>query len=188
MMRRVAAIVSAMLGLSLLVGCGATSVEGKPLPPDVEALLAVEGGAYVVLTFDTTLDSSLEERLEAAGVALYDPLGNHSYQAYLPASAVEVLDELEADERLTDIALIDPESKVRGSFDDPAATYDVVVHLYDTPTADETAALEEGLTVLRTGEGVMHFVEGKATGAQIRALVALPFVKAVEAAVPNTGG
>jgi hypothetical protein len=187
-MKATASMLSAMLGLSLLLGCVSTAVEGKPVPPDVEALLAEEREAYVILTFDTTPDSSLEERLELAGIALCDPLGSHAYQAYLPASAVGALGELKAEERVTGVALIDPESKVRGDFDDPAATYDVVVHLYDAPTADETTALEEGLTILRTGEGVMHFVEGQATGAQIRALVALPFVKALEAAALYNGG
>jgi hypothetical protein len=187
-MRVITAILGALVVLSLLAGCAPAGVEGRPLPPDVEALLAEEGGAYVVLTLASTLDAALERRLDAAGIVLYDPLGGSQYQAYLPAAAAGALADLQAEAVITKVAAIDPESKLKGDFDDPSETYAVIVHLYAEPTTEISAALDEHMTVLRRGEGVMHFVEGQATGAQIRALIALPYVKAVEAAVSYSSG
>jgi hypothetical protein len=172
----------------LLAACGPTPAESPSLPEEVTAALAEQDGAYVVLTLANTLDASLAQRLEAAGILLFDPLGNNQFQAYLPATAVPALSALRADGTVTGVMAIDPASKIRGEFPDAQASYAVIVHFYATPTAAETAVLAAQMEVEKTALGVMNFAEGHATGAQIREMANLSFVKAIEAAVISTGG
>jgi len=186
-MKRIVLLLS-LFSLVWLAGCGATAAEDGDLPDEVTAALAEQDGAYVVLTLANTLDASLAQRLEAAGILLFDPLGNNQFQAYLPATAVPALAALRADGTVTGVMAIDPASKIRGEFPDAQASYAVIVHFYAAPTAAETAVLAAQMEVEKTALGVMNFAEGHATGAQIREMVDLPFVKAIEEAVISTGG
>ena len=184
-------LVFSLLSLIWLAGCGATAVTVNDLPdlPDeVTAALAEQGGAYVILTFATTLDPALTERLAEAGILLFDPLGGNQFQAYLPATAAPTLDRLRADGVVTGVAAIDPASKIQGEFADAQEIYAIIVHLYAAPTADQTALLADYMVIEQTAVGVMNFMEGQAAAAQIQEMARLPFVKAIEEAVVSSGG
>jgi hypothetical protein len=172
----------------LLAACGPTPAESPSLPEEVTAALAEQDGAYVILTLSNTLDAALVQRLAEAGILLFDPLGNNQFQAYLPATAVPALTALRTDGTVTGVMAIDPASKIRGEFSDAQETYAVIVHFYAAPTEGETAVITAQMQVEKTAVGVMNFVEGQATGAQIREMANLPFVKGIEAAVISTGG
>lgn len=187
-MKNFAKIISIFLFLILLAACAPTADENNNLPAEVEEALGENEGAYVILTLATTLDASLAQQLENAGIVLYDPLGENRFQAYLPATAVATLTTLLTNQTITAVALIDPATKIKGDFPDPAAPYNVIVHFYAAPTEAETAVLASAMQVENVAEGVMNFAAGQATGAQIREIATLPFVRGIEAAVISTGG
>ncbi len=174
--------------LAVLATCAPVSGDAESLPPQAQTATAADRGAYVVLTLPQTLTPALQGQLEAAGIRLFDPLGENRFQAYVPATAVSALTALQADNLISDVTGIDPASKIKGDFANGQQLYDVVVQFYETPTESETAVLADHMTVGRTAVGVMDFVEGQATGAQIKQLAELPFVKLIEPATRNTGG
>lgn len=188
MMRIIPIIFSVLAFLVLLAACGPTADEVTTIPAEIEEVLLESDGAYVVLTLATTLDASLAQQLENAGIVLFDPLGENRFQAYLPATAVPSLTTLLTNQTIKGVALIDPATKIQGEFPDPAAPYDVIVHFYTAPSEAETAVLASTMQVENVAEGVMNFAAGQATGAQIREIATLPFVKGIEEAVLSTGG
>ncbi|MCB8984660.1 MAG: hypothetical protein H6659_12600 [Ardenticatenaceae bacterium] len=187
-MKSILTILSSLLLLAVLAACAPTNGAAGQLPPEVQTALPENEGAYVVLTLPETVTPELEGQLEAAGIRLFDPLGEHRYQAYVPQTAVTALSSLQADDLVQDVAIIDPASKIKGEFANARQTYRIVVQFYEEPTEEETAVLADHMNVGRTAEGVMNFVEGRATGAQIKQLAELPFVKLIEPATRNTGG
>lgn len=187
-MKIIPRIFSVLAYLVLLTACGPTVAEINTIPVEVEEVLSESDGAYVILTLANTLDVTLGQQLENAGIVLFDPLGENRFQAYLPATAVSSLTALLANRTITGVALIDPATKIKGEFPDPAVPYEVIVHFYAAPTAAETAVLASFMAVEKIAEGVMNFAEGQATGAQIREIATLSFVKGIEATVVSTGG
>lgn len=187
-MKSILIIISSLLLLALLAACASVNDAAAPLPPSVQTMMTENEGAYVLLTLAEAPDPALEIQLNEAGIRLFDPLGENRFQAYVPSTAVSTLSALQADDLILDVAAIEPASKIKGEIADPQAAYDVVVHFYEAPTESETAVLAEHMIVDRTAVGVMSFVEGRATGAQVKQLAELAFVKRIELAVVNTGG
>jgi hypothetical protein len=174
---------------------GLIDIEATAVPPNtpffpgmMQQAMAEQDGVFVILTLTKTLDEALAQQFEAAGIRLFDPLGDYRFQAYVPQTAVSTLALWQAERHIVSVEAIDPITKIKGSFIDPAEHYAIVVHFYTEPTEAETAVLASQMQVERTAVGVMNFVEGQATGAQIEGLSALPFVKAIEEAVVSSGG
>jgi hypothetical protein len=188
MMKTITITLSILMAIVWLVACGPTDAGPASLPEEVEKMLAEEGGAFVILTLADTLDASLQAQLDEAGIVLFDPLGANQYQAYLPQTAVPTLAALQANQNITSVAAIDPATKIKGSFTDPAKSYAIIVHFYKAPAEAETDVLANQMTVRDTAVGVMNFAEGEATANQIEAIANLSFVKGIEEAVVSTGG
>lgn len=186
MMKQIGWLLAIFLLWGWLAGC--TPGQADTLPERVQGMINGRDGAYVIVTLPGTLDETIAQQLDAAGIVLFDPLGEYRFQAYVPAAAVPFLATLHTSNVILDVTSIDPTTKLRGEFADPQAAYAIVVHLYGAPTAMETTVLSDQMVVERTAVGVMNFVEGQATGAQIEQLVELPFVKRVEEAVVSSGG
>lgn len=179
-----------MLGV-LLVIWGLAACRPDPatiLPDEVQQAMNTQEGAYVILTLADTVDEALADQLAAEGIILYDPLGEYRFQAYVPQTAVPALATRQANETIVGIEAIDPATKIKGTFADATAVYTIIVHFYTAPTAAETAVLSQFMQVEQTAVGVMNFVAGEASGAQIPAISALPFVKGIEEAVLSSGG
>ncbi|MFO7683913.1 MAG: hypothetical protein R6X34_28105 [Chloroflexota bacterium] len=185
-MKQIGLLLAVFLMGVWLVGCMAG--EADDLADRVQAMMDGDAGAYVVLTLPGTVDAALTQQLDAAGIVLFDPLGEYRYQAYVPLTAVPTLTALHDNNVIIDVTAIDPTTKIKGDFADAQAPYAIVVHFYTAPTESETAVLSDTMVVEQTAVGVMNFVEGQATGAQIKQLVELPFVKLVEEAVVSSGG
>lgn len=204
-MKTIVAILGALFVLLGLAACGPTDVgptdiglagivatavpPNIPLLPDMmQQAMAEQDGTYVIITLAGTLDEALAGQLGAAGIRLFDPLGEYRFQAYVPQTAVPALAILQAEQTIVSVEAIDPATKIKGAFPDPTERYAIIVHFYAEPTEGETAVLSDLMLVERTAVGAMNFVEGQATGAQIEALSILPFVKGIEEAVISTGG
>ncbi|MFO7538747.1 MAG: hypothetical protein R6X32_11925 [Chloroflexota bacterium] len=187
-MKPITALLSILFALVWLTACGPTAVDQSYLPHEVATMLADQDGAYVILTLATTLDASLAQQFEEAGILLFDPLGDNRFQAYLPAAAVPALTTLHNDAAVVAVDPIDPAGKIKGTFADRQEPYAIVVHFYTAPSDAETAVLANQMQIDKTAVGPMNFVEGKATRSQIREIATLPFVKGIEEAVLSSGG
>ncbi len=187
-MKSIVVILSGLLLITPLAACVPVNDAGRQLPPQVQTLMEENQGAYVVLTLSEALNSELEQRLDEAGIVLFDPLGEYRYQAYVPQTAVSTLATLQDNNLILEVAAIDPASKIKGEFANSQETYNVIVHFYAPPTTNETAVLTDHMIINRTAEGAMNFVEGQATDAQIKQMAELPFVKLIEQAVVYDSG
>lgn len=184
--------VNGVLALALLAmwatACAPTGNADELFLQEVQTMMGEADGAYVLLTLASTLTPDVEQRLVEAGIVLFDPLGENRFQAYVPQTAVATLTTLRDANVILDVTAIDPATKIKGAFANPQETYNVIVQFYAAPAENETAVLADHMIVNRTAVGAMNFVEGQATGAQIKQLADLPFVKLVEEAVVSSGG
>ena len=184
--------------LALTAGCGpavdrsvaggAAASEAALLPQGVATAIAVDDGAYVVLTLPGTLGAEQKQQLREAGIQLFDPLGENRFQAYVPQTAVSDLSALKSSDLIVDLSPIEPASKIKGKFRNLQQTYGIVVHFYEALTESETAVLSDHMVVHNTAVGAMSFIEGQATGEQIQQMAELPFVKLIEPITRNSSG
>lgn len=187
-MKTLLVVLGSMLMLAFLATCAPVNGAVDTLPEQVQAMMDQQEGAYVLVQLSGTLNAETERQLGEAGIVLFDPVGEYQFQAYVPSTAVSALATLQANHTIVAITAIDPADKLKGAFSEPQKAYDVVVQFYAAPTEAQTAVLAESMTVTRTAVGVMNFVEGQATGDQVRQLAEMNFVKSIAEAVVSTGG
>lgn len=200
--------IALLVAVSLLVACNGMETPmapdetpGTPRPPTPVAAVTPgidpwvrdrvnqTGGGYFLLQFTRSLDPGKRAQLVASGIALYDYVPDHAYYAFLPGSALPVLEEMFEDGLLRHAGPIPVEAKVEPALSakaeaDPGQELELVVLFFEELEAGDKQELERYLAARDYSFGPVDLAEGTARAADVDSIASLPFVKWVEERVP----
>lgn len=142
---------------------------------------------YYIIQFYSSLDkvdADTRNKLDKSGIVLLNYVTNNAFYAKIPAAAFEPLTDLIAEKAVRYAGPIPLAAKIKPEFleeaqKNPAEVYNIVVKLFEKPTAFQLVVLNNYMGVYSSSD-TTYFVYGTAKGEELEKICNLDFVKGVE--------
>ncbi len=154
--------------------------------PQVKVAIADEGKAYPVIALPGAAENETMEAFADNGILLGDVLDTAVFSSKVEARGLPYLEDLVAENKVISAVALPPEAKIGQSIAERVETaadsdkLQVVVHLFEAPTAAERETIKQWLAIEDEAPGPVHLIQGTVQARHIESLANLSLVAYIE--------
>jgi serine protease AprX len=150
---------------------------------------------YLALQFTFPVELDLKEQLEAEGVVFGDPLNSLSFYAKIPARAATAVLQAIDQGQIYFVGQVPPALQISeglqaqlDALNNPETAVAVTVQLFEPPTENQLARIQDLMTIQRRSDGAMFLIEGMIPADNVYALASHSAVQMVHEHIVNESG